>query len=154
MVVFGNLAKAELPDYNSLKKEFVQWEGYNRSPYKLNGIFHVGIGHRIVKTSELNRSYTPDEIDALFKQDLDKATTAAKALFKTFDNQPTDIQVILVDMAFNLGQTGLSKFRNFREAIDFKNYLVAAIELENSLWYKQVGERSKHHVFILTLKLN
>jgi lysozyme len=58
---------------------------------------------------------------------------------------PDEMRLILVDMAFQLGETGLSRFVKFRAAVESKDWQRAADELVNSKWYLQSGRRSKHH---------
>lgn len=51
-------------------------------------------------------------------------------------------QSALVNMAFNLGVDGLLKFEHFLAALQAKDWQMAAAEMLNSLWHKQVGERA------------
>lgn len=55
-------------------------------------------------------------------------------------------QMVLVDMAYNLGVLGLLKWRNTLTSVARKNYTRAAAEMIRSKWYKQVGTRSKRLV--------
>ena len=66
-----------------------------------------------------------------------------------FHKQPRDIQIVLVDMAFNLGDNGLGKFVKFRKALMRYDYKSAADEMIDSKWYYQVGNRSKELVQIV-----
>jgi len=49
----------------------------------------------------------------------------------------------VVDMAFNLGLPKLMKFQKFRQALLAKQYKMASIEMLNSLWARQLPNRSK-----------
>ncbi|WP_298769867.1 hypothetical protein [uncultured Shewanella sp.] len=51
-------------------------------------------------------------------------------------------KVVLCDMAFNLGITGLLKFKRMLKAIELGNYQVAADEMLQSKWARQVGQRA------------
>ena len=51
-------------------------------------------------------------------------------------------QCVLVNMAFNLGKTRLGKFVNMLKALEDRNYPVAALEMMDSRWSKQVGQRA------------
>lgn len=51
-------------------------------------------------------------------------------------------QVALVDMAFNLGVTGLMGFKRMLMALEQQQWQRAAQEALNSLWAKQVGNRA------------
>jgi lysozyme len=46
-------------------------------------------------------------------------------------------------MAFNVGPNNLKKFSKFISHINTNKYAMAADEMRNSLWYKQVGNRAK-----------
>lgn len=50
--------------------------------------------------------------------------------------------LVLINMAFNMGSTGLLKFKNMLAAIETCNYPLAASEMSNSLWAKQVKGRA------------
>lgn len=52
-------------------------------------------------------------------------------------------QTILINMAFNMGDRGLLKFKNTLLAIKEKRYEDAARGMKLSLWYSQVGSRAK-----------
>ena len=65
------------------------------------------------------------------------------------DSQPMDVQRVCVNMAFNLGRNRLSKFKNMIRYVNEGNYLMAANEMIDSKWYRQVGRRSKELVDIM-----
>ena len=60
----------------------------------------------------------------------------------SFNNLPEDIQHVLVNMCFNLGANGLSKFKNMLKACREHNWEEMARQMEDSRWYRQVGRRS------------
>ena len=49
----------------------------------------------------------------------------------------------LLDMAYNMGVYGLSKFAKTLNLIEHEQYEEASKNLKNTRWYKQVGRRSK-----------
>jgi len=83
---------------------------------------------------------------SLFREDIRTANRDAQQLFRSFGEQPAAVQLILTDMAYNLGLDRLSRFPKFLAAIEKKDYREAAKELVDSRWYGQVGNRSKNHV--------
>lgn len=145
-----------------LAKFIEQWEGRKNKVYlDTKKIPTIGVGFNLrrgdakEKLAAMNikiqdviggKELTDDQINILLAADVKTAKSYAAKIFKTFDKQPTDVQKILVDMAFNLGHTGLSKFKKMIAAVDSMNYNKAADEMLNSDWYKQVGNRSEHHV--------
>ena len=50
---------------------------------------------------------------------------------------------ILIEMVFQLGKTGVSKFRKMWDALSEKNYIGASYELLDSRWAKQTPNRAK-----------
>ena len=51
-------------------------------------------------------------------------------------------QMILIDMAFNMGVPRLMQFKNMWLAIEKVNYLLACEEMIDSRWAGQVGSRA------------
>jgi lysozyme len=47
----------------------------------------------------------------------------------------------MIDLCFNLGLKRLLGFRKFLEAMSLGEYERAAVELQDSLWFKQVKSR-------------
>jgi len=52
-------------------------------------------------------------------------------------------QLILMDMAFNMGVPRLCKFKNMWSAIHEENFEAASLEMMDSRWARQVGRRAK-----------
>lgn len=89
------------------------------------------------------QTLSEDQIKILFNNDMKSAVKSARSVVSNFDSLPQKAQAILIDMAFNLGTEGLSKFKNMRAALEVNNYNRAAYEMKDSDWYTQVGNRSK-----------
>jgi len=51
-------------------------------------------------------------------------------------------QLVLLDMAFNLGVFGLTKFQNTLALLEAGEYEAASEEMLNSRWAEQVGQRA------------
>jgi len=68
-------------------------------------------------------------IDKLLDARIAEFTTLLRAKFVKFSSFPVPAQLALLDMAFNLGVTGLmTKFPNMRKAVEAKNWATAAKE--------------------------
>lgn len=52
-------------------------------------------------------------------------------------------QLILMDMAFNMGVPRLCKFKKMWNAIHEQNFEAASLEMMDSKWARQVGKRAK-----------
>jgi len=85
-------------------------------------------------------------IDAVFEEDVNNVISDCKKLFDSFDELLEELKQIIANMMFNLGLAKLSQFVNLIKAIKKGDYEAAAQSMENSLWYKQVGNRSKRLV--------
>jgi len=91
-------------------------------------------------------SLTDKQIKRLFERDYMLAVGRASYFLPTFNSQPKEIKIVLVNMAYNLGGEGLGEFVRFRQALLEKDYPKAANEMVDSKWYYQVGNRSKELV--------
>lgn len=64
------------------------------------------------------------------------------SILSWYDRASFVTKTILINMAFNMGVKGLLKFRNTLNYIKQNDYKQAARNMEQSLWYKQVGSRA------------
>ena len=55
---------------------------------------------------------------------------------------PGEVQQILVNMCFNMGAPNLSKFKKFIKAIHDEDWATASVEMLDSRWASQVGDRA------------
>jgi lysozyme len=62
---------------------------------------------------------------------------------KCVENLDAVRQLILMDMAFNMGVPRLCKFKKMWNAIHESNFEVAGFEMMDSKWARQVGNRAK-----------
>ena len=124
------------------------------------GIPTVGIGFNLQRPdakaifNKLNLNYdgvlsgktdlTNDQVKALFTECLQIAYKDVKQYIPGFDSLPRNIKLGLLDMSFNLGYTRLSKFIKTKELIQKGDYKNAAVELKNSKWAGQVGNRARN----------
>lgn len=107
-------------------------------PYKdSEGILTIGCGRNIEQ-----RGLRPDEINLMLDNDIVEAEAIARGLVDGFDALSENRRAVLCNMAFNLGQTRLAGFKDFRAALALRNFAVAAEEMLNSKWARQVGLRA------------
>ena len=88
----------------------------------------------------------------MFQDDLQIALADAKRFLPNFDQQPKDIQMVIVNMSYNMGLSSLNTFVKFRKALMDRDYLKAANEMLDSRWYHQVGNRSDELVHIVAMQ--
>jgi len=149
LLLFCCLVSATFGQCNTTCFDFlVRFEGYKTTPYRLNGVWHVGIGHKFV-VGEPIREYTDEEVLALFVSDVERAKRAAQRKIQSFYSHPEKIRLVLISLAYNVGDKGFEKFVKFRAAMERGDYAMAAKELENSLWFNQLPERARHHIAVI-----
>jgi len=152
---------------NDLYDMIARHEGIRNTAYDDSmGVRTIGIGFNLEKIGarerieklgfDYNKIYSGKQsinVDVAYKlmeDDIEIATSdARKYIGSKFDELPKKAQNVLIDMSYNLGYTRLSKFKNLRKEIIEGDFDDAADEMENSLWFKQVGNRSKNLVGIM-----
>lgn len=133
--------------YNELRVHLLAEEGYSATPYLLRGVYHIGLGHRIV--GNVPRKLTSRQIERLFAADLKIACDTAYQSTRQFSSHPKQVRIILISLSYNVGSQGYRDFVRFRAAIDRFDYKAAARELDDSLWSTQVPNRAARYINIL-----
>ena len=120
-------------------------EGFRNSVYKDTlGKRTVGYGHLCVEDHwEDNREYTVPELERVLEADLNNAIQGAEELCSDCPDLRDQAKEIIVEMVFQLGKTGVSKFRNMWKALKVPDYPTAAKEMLDSRWAKQTPNRAK-----------
>ena len=131
---------------DKLKKQIIANEGMRKTAYKdtLNN-WTIGVGHLIRLPDEeylLDKELTDMEVDQILTTDLNQAIDDARK-FIDADSINEEAFHVVVDMAFNLGLPKLMRFQNFQAALKENNYVKASFEMLDSLWAKQLPNRSK-----------
>ena len=85
---------------------------------------------------------TVERVEDVYADDLSTAFTAVKNLVPDICDHPEAVQLVLTNMAFNLGQTRLSGFKRMLAAVNERNYKQASVEMIDSRWAKQVPKRA------------
>ena len=122
-------------------------EGYRNKVYlDTLGKRTVGVGHLCVEDFwEDDKEYEEKFLMTILEHDLQTAIKGAKELME--DHGCVDIdekaEVILIEMVFQLGMTGVSKFKNMWKALSELNYVGASYEMLDSRWAKQTPNRAK-----------
>jgi lysozyme len=116
-------------------------EGVRKFAYQcVSNKWTIGVGRNIDKDGGIGLS--DDEIDYLLTNDINRVTKEAKEVFNDFDKLPEDVQIVIVDMIFNMGKTRFLNFKNTIDLIKQKKYTEASDEMLKSIWAKQVGNRA------------
>ena len=92
---------------------------------------------------------TNQQIDALLKESINEAIQVAQNYIGNLSFHPKNVQIALIDMAFNLGPTKLNQFVRLKQQVLARNYEMAAREMEDSRWYGQVRDRGPRMTSIM-----
>ena len=122
----------------SLKDRIRKHEGCRLEPYEDSlGVMTVGIGRNLRDVP-----FSMDEVELMFENDVRRARRGAEGLdFYAHLSEPR--RGVIIEMVFQLGATGVSKFRMFRAACMRHDWETAAIEMMDSKWAHQTPERAK-----------
>ncbi len=139
------------PETDQILKDegVVKDDNGNHITYKDSRGFLTG-GHGHLMTEEEQAKYpegTPipqNVVDEWKETDLMEAKEDVKAIFGEVKHP--EVEKVLKNMAFNLGRTKLNKFTRLKRAIENEDYKLAAQAMRESVWYNQVGDRSKRLV--------
>ena len=122
-------------------------EGYRNKVYlDTLGKRTVGVGHLCVEEFwEDDKEYEEKFLMDILEADLQNAIKGAKDLMA--QNGCMDIdeiaEEIIIEMIFQLGKTGVSKFKNMWKALSELDYSTAASEMLDSRWAKQTPNRAQ-----------
>ena len=122
-------------------------EGYRNKVYlDTLGKRTVGVGHLCVEDFwEDDKEYEEKFLMTILEHDLQTAIKGAKDLMS--ENGCNDIDEIaeelIIEMIFQLGKTGVSKFRNMWKHLSAFEYSSAASEMLDSRWAKQTPNRAQ-----------
>ena len=121
-------------------------EGYRNKVYlDTLGKRTVGVGHLCVEDFwEDDKEYDEKFLLEILEKDLGQAIIGARELMMEHDciDLNEKAEEILIEMVFQLGKTGVSKFKNMWKALAEHNYVGASFEMLDSRWAKQTPNRA------------
>ena len=135
-----------------IKERLKEYEGTKQYQTKMkyfrNGKFYpyadslgkmtIGYGHLITKGENFTNGITEDEADKLLSRDLANVVLQVQSLKL---NLPDDWNDFIIIMVFQLGLSGVLKFKKMLLALKAKDYTEAIKQAKDSLWYKQTPNR-------------
>lgn len=144
LILTGATVRAQ--SLQEVRTYIVQEEGVRLTAYRDRGAYAIGVGH---STRAPLPSITQAEAERLLTVDVERAYLAALRLTPRFESQPQTVRLLIISLAFELGDTGYARFIAFRRAIDRHDYRAAACHLHHSLWARQVPGRAARCVAAL-----
>ena len=123
----------------SLIESIKRHEGYVGIVYKDSlGIDTIGYGFAI-KDLELDE----DICEIILERKLKELETRVNLKFKWFMYMPQEIKDVVMEMCYQLGVGGVSKFKKTIAYLQNKQWEEASVEMLDSLWAKQTPNRAK-----------
>jgi len=133
-------------DVNKMVEELKRDEGKapNNLGYKCpGGYWTIGYGHNI-ETNPI-----PDRIaEDLLANDIAE-TLAQCERFDWFYSLGDVRKRVIVNMVYNIGANGVSKFKKMIAAIECGDFDQAAYEMQESKWFDTVGQRAVRLIFMM-----
>lgn len=126
-------------DLKKLKQMLIKHEGKKLWPYKCtSGKLTIGIGHNLDAKGISNAV-----ADLMYEEDIMEVINDLHKIFENFNDLPEQIQLVLANMRFQLGDLGFRKFNKLIKSVERKDWKEMKINMANSLWYKQTNNRAK-----------
>ena len=114
-------------------------EGFRKSVYKCTeGYDTFGYGFAI-KDLEMDE----DIAEEILLRKVEKLIKRVRSKFDWLDSVPHEVQGVLVEMSYQMGLSGVSKFKKALHAMQMFQWKLAATELLDSRWAKQTPNRAK-----------
>ena len=131
--------------YNDLKARIKKHEGYRDTIYKDSlGFSTIGYGHLVLQTDRYEKgvTYRKKDLEKVFDTDFNTAKSNANQLI---EGLPIHHQAkcVIIEMVFQLGMGGVSKFKKMWKALKQNNYKIASEEMLDSRWAKQSPKRAE-----------
>ena len=123
----------------NLLKQIKKHEGFRSTVYQCTeGYDTIGYGFAI-KDLKLDE----DIAELILVRKLADLVARIKQTFPWTKDAPEEIQDVVVDMCYQLGVNGFSKFKKTIYLLETEQYEEASVEMLDSLWYKQTPNRAK-----------
>mgnify|MGYP003133995700 FL=1 len=135
-------------DRSKLVEELIKDEGYKYEIYLDHlGYPTFGVGHLVLETDEeygqpVGTPVSEKRILECLNNDIDIVCKELDQNMTWWSELDDTRQRVLANMAFNLGLPRLGKFKKFLAAVQEQDWEKAAVEMMDSKWATQVGNRA------------
>lgn len=121
-----------------LELHLIEDEAKRTKPYlDTKGKWTIGIGHNLT-----DNGLSLHIIEEIFTEDVADKLAGLDRYLPWWRKLDDVRQIVIIDMAFNMGVEDLLKFKHFLAALEAGDYAAAASEMENSAWWHEVGQRA------------
>ena len=128
---------------NRVKDKIKNHEGYSSTPYKDH------LGNWTIGNGILIDPIPKDLADLMFDFHFDNGLKELRANFPWMNDSPSDVVGVMLDLVFNLGLPRLKLFVRMLQALETQNYEMAADELLDSRYARQVKGRAIENARLL-----
>jgi lysozyme len=114
-------------------------EGLRLFPYRCSsGKWTIGFGRNLE-----DKGITHQEAFYLLQGDIEECVSDVRKVLTSvvYNDLPFRVQSALIDMRYQLGPGGFRQFKKMISAIMNGDYIKAASEMRNSLWYQETLKR-------------
>ena len=135
-------------DIEKLREEIEYDEGNVEKIYLDHlGLPTFGIGHLVSESDpehgwEVGTEVSNDRCVEAFNEDIKTVVSDCYKLYPDFDDLPEEAKRIIANMMFNMGRPRLSGFKGMKRGVDARDWDLAAAEMVDSRWYRQVTNRA------------
>jgi len=131
--------------YSDLKARIKKQEGFVPKIDKDSlGFATIGYGHLVLETDRFKEgvTYKKKDLEEVFDSDFNTAKSNANQLI---EGLPIHHQAkcVIIEMVFQLGIGGVSKFKKMWKALKQNDYQIASEEMLDSKWAKQTPKRAE-----------
>ena len=128
-------------DIEQTKEAVKKEEGFSLETYKCTeGHLTGGYGHKMLEGE------TPPTDHAgwlkIFERDFARAMTGADDLLMLCPDIHETARHIVVEMVYQMGSYGVSRFKKFLQALQDSDYKEASVQMLDSRWAKQTPNRA------------
>jgi len=134
------ISQGETLGVDAIEEQIMRHEGFRSKVFVgPEGATLIGYGRNIK-----DKGLTKAEALMLLRNDIVECKADLYKIFcKLFLGMDSSRRMALIDMRYTLGPGGFREFDQMIGAIRIENYALAAREMKDSRWYRQVGNRGK-----------
>ncbi|QKF73276.1 putative phage-related lysozyme [Aliarcobacter faecis] len=119
-------------NYEKLKQSLIENEGLKLKVYTCPaGYQTIGVGRNLE-----TRGITKDEALRMLDEDIERCNLFLYGFFDHFYYVDDCVKNVLIQMVFNLGETGFKKFQKMIKAVNERDYETASKEMLDSKWHR------------------
>lgn len=132
----------------SIYEMLLRHEGMKLKPYRCSaGKLSIGVGRNLD-----DAGISQGEAFVLLQDDVHRVRKGLDKYLPWWGEQADPVRVVLQNMAFQIGITGLLKFERALAAIQVRDYARAAKEMLDSDWARQTPKRAQELAGIVAVQ--